>query len=199
MRDAVIEAAALRLRPILMTTGAMVLGAVPLALATGAGAESRQDIGWVIVGGLLVGTLFTLFVIPVVYTYLSRRVFIEADDELTPDTRRTGAAGAERSAQARRVADGKKEEPRRGECQARTHYTERTTDPDRTHLGNCSMPLTYGSFLTVPCQSLQYHKDLRARLHTRNGSAQPPLTNAAESQEFRRAEVDLVRRAAHAQ
>ena len=52
MREAVIEAAALRLRPILMTTGAMVLGAVPLALATGAGAESRQDIGWVIVGGI---------------------------------------------------------------------------------------------------------------------------------------------------
>jgi multidrug efflux pump len=81
MRDAVIEAATLRLRPILMTTGAMVLGAVPLAIATGAGAESRQDIGWVIVGGLLVGTLFTLFVIPVVYTYLSRRVFLEADHE----------------------------------------------------------------------------------------------------------------------
>jgi multidrug efflux pump len=81
MREAVIESATLRLRPILMTTGAMVLGAVPLALATGAGAESRQDIGWVIVGGLLVGTFFTLFVIPVVYTYLSRRVFIEADQE----------------------------------------------------------------------------------------------------------------------
>jgi multidrug efflux pump len=81
MREAVIEAATLRLRPILMTTGAMVLGAVPLALAAGAGAESRQDIGWVIVGGLLVGTLFTLFVIPVVYTYLSRRVFLEADHE----------------------------------------------------------------------------------------------------------------------
>jgi multidrug efflux pump len=57
-----------------------VLGAVPLALAAGAGAESRQDIGWVIVGGLLVGTLFTLFVIPVVYTYLSRRAFIESDE-----------------------------------------------------------------------------------------------------------------------
>ncbi|MEX1059776.1 MAG: efflux RND transporter permease subunit, partial [Methyloceanibacter sp.] len=85
LREAVIEAAVLRLRPILMTTGAMVLGAVPLALATGAGAESRQDIGWVIVGGLLVGTLFTLFVIPVVYTYLSRRVFMEADAEGTQD------------------------------------------------------------------------------------------------------------------
>ena len=68
-----IASATLRMRPILMTTGAMVLGAVPLALATGAGAESRQDIGWVIVGGLLVGTLFTLFVIPVVYTYLASR------------------------------------------------------------------------------------------------------------------------------
>ena len=50
--EAVIEAAGLRLRPILMTTGAMVLGAVPLALATGAGAESRSQIGWVIVGGI---------------------------------------------------------------------------------------------------------------------------------------------------
>ena len=67
-----IEAAALRLRPILMTTGAMVLGAVPLALATGAGAESRQQIGWVIVGGLMVGTLFTLFVVPTAYTLLAR-------------------------------------------------------------------------------------------------------------------------------
>ena len=57
-------------------------------IATGAGAESRQQIGWVIVGGMLVGTLFTLFVIPAVYTYVSRRVFIEADDELTPDTSR---------------------------------------------------------------------------------------------------------------
>ena len=66
--DAVIESSVLRLRPILMTTGAMVLGAVPLALAGGAGAEARQSIGWVIVGGLLVGTFFTLFVVPTVYT-----------------------------------------------------------------------------------------------------------------------------------
>ena len=71
--DAVIEAATLRLRPILMTTGAMVLGAVPLAIATGAGAESRSQIGWAIVGGLLVGTVFTLFVIPAVYDLLARR------------------------------------------------------------------------------------------------------------------------------
>ena len=72
-KDAVIEAAGLRLRPILMTTAAMVLGAVPLALATGAGAESRSPIGWVIVGGLLLGTLLTLFVIPVAYTLISAR------------------------------------------------------------------------------------------------------------------------------
>ena len=71
LKTAVIEAAALRLRPILMTTGAMVFGALPLALASGAGAESRQDIGLVIVGGITVGTFFTLFVIPAVYTYVA--------------------------------------------------------------------------------------------------------------------------------
>ena len=71
--EAVEEAAVLRLRPILMTTGAMVLGALPLALASGAGAESRQQIGWVIVGGMLLGTLLTLFVVPTAYTMLARR------------------------------------------------------------------------------------------------------------------------------
>jgi multidrug efflux pump len=70
--EAVIEASSLRLRPILMTTGAMVLGALPLALATGAGAESRQQIGWVIVGGMSVGTLLTIFVVPTVYTLFAR-------------------------------------------------------------------------------------------------------------------------------
>ena len=69
--DAVLRASSLRLRPILMTTGAMVLGAVPLALATGAGAEARHQIGWVIAGGMSFGTLFTLFVVPVVYLFLS--------------------------------------------------------------------------------------------------------------------------------
>lgn len=72
-REAVVEAASLRLRPILMTTGAMVLGALPLALATGAGAESRQQIGWVIVGGMSLGTLLTVFVVPTVYTLFARR------------------------------------------------------------------------------------------------------------------------------
>jgi len=72
-RTAVIEAAVLRLRPILMTTGAMVLGSLPLAVASGAGAESRQQIGWVIVGGLLMGTVFTLFVVPTAYMILARK------------------------------------------------------------------------------------------------------------------------------
>lgn len=70
-RDAVLQSASLRLRPILMTTGAMVLGAVPLAFATGAGAEARHQLGWVIAGGMSFGTLFTLFVVPVVYLFLS--------------------------------------------------------------------------------------------------------------------------------
>jgi len=72
MMTAVQEAAVLRLRPILMTTGAMVLGALPLALAHGAGAESRIQIGWVIVGGMSFGTLLTLFVVPTAYTLLAR-------------------------------------------------------------------------------------------------------------------------------
>jgi len=69
--EAVVEASVLRLRPILMTTGAMVLGTVPLALATGAGAESRRQIGWVLVGGLSLGTLLTLFVVPVAYSLIA--------------------------------------------------------------------------------------------------------------------------------
>jgi multidrug efflux pump len=69
--DAVIDAAVLRLRPILMTTGAMVLGSVPLAIASGAGAETRQQIGWVIVGGMLLGTVLTLFVVPTFYMLLA--------------------------------------------------------------------------------------------------------------------------------
>lgn len=73
MLDALVEAAELRLRPILMTTGAMVLGAVPLALASGAGAESRSQIGWVIVGGMSFGTLLTLYVVPVAYSYLASK------------------------------------------------------------------------------------------------------------------------------
>ncbi|MCG2593269.1 efflux RND transporter permease subunit [Ramlibacter sp. XY19] len=73
MVDALVKAASQRLRPILMTTGAMVLGAVPLAMATGAGAESRTQIGWVIVGGMSLGTLLTVFVVPTMYTLFARK------------------------------------------------------------------------------------------------------------------------------
>ena len=73
MTEALVKAASQRLRPILMTTGAMVLGAIPLAFATGAGAESRQQIGWVIVGGMSLGTLLTIFVVPTMYTLFARK------------------------------------------------------------------------------------------------------------------------------
>lgn len=83
IQTAVIHAAMLRLRPILMTTSAMILGALPLALAFGPGAESRQQVGLVITGGLLFGTFFSLIVIPVMYTYLApfKRVTTQDRDE----------------------------------------------------------------------------------------------------------------------
>ena len=73
-REAVEQAAAIRLRPVLMTTAAMVLGAVPLLLASGAGAVSRFNMGLVIVAGLTIGTLFTLFVVPAVYMIVASRI-----------------------------------------------------------------------------------------------------------------------------
>ncbi|PQJ83042.1 MULTISPECIES: multidrug efflux RND transporter permease subunit [Aliivibrio] len=69
--EAVTEAAKVRLRPILMTTAAMIAGLIPLMYATGAGAAQRFSIGIVIVAGLAIGTLFTLFVLPVIYSYLA--------------------------------------------------------------------------------------------------------------------------------
>jgi multidrug efflux pump len=80
--EALVEACVLRLRPILMTTAATILGALPLAIATGAGAESRSAIGWVVVGGMTIGTLFTLFVVPVAYTFIAgERHTVEAAPE----------------------------------------------------------------------------------------------------------------------
>ena len=66
-REAIEMAAGIRLRPILMTTAAMVLGVVPLIIASGAGAVSRFNMGLVIASGLAIGTMFTLFVVPAVY------------------------------------------------------------------------------------------------------------------------------------
>jgi len=70
-REAIEEAAAIRLRPVLMTTAAMVLGVLPLVLASGAGAAGRQSMGIVIFTGLSIGTLFTLFVVPAMYMLLA--------------------------------------------------------------------------------------------------------------------------------
>lgn len=88
MADAIVKAASQRLRPILMTTGAMVLGALPLALSTGAGAESRSQIGWVIVGGMSLGTLLTIFVVPTMYSIFARKTVPGAkmtEEQTTPN------------------------------------------------------------------------------------------------------------------
>jgi len=69
---AVHEAALIRLRPILMTSAATIAGHLPLTLVTGAGAAARNSIGLVLVGGMAVGTLFTLFVVPALYMLLAK-------------------------------------------------------------------------------------------------------------------------------
>jgi len=69
--EAIAHGASVRLRPVLMTTGATVVGHFPLVLVTGAGAEARNSIGIILVAGMLIGTLFTLFVLPSVYLVLA--------------------------------------------------------------------------------------------------------------------------------
>ncbi|MDX5298098.1 MAG: efflux RND transporter permease subunit, partial [Gammaproteobacteria bacterium] len=79
-RDAIEKAAGIRLRAILMTTAAMVVGVLPLVFAQGAGAASRFDIGLVIATGLSIGTLFTLFVVPAMYLYMGADHHHEGED-----------------------------------------------------------------------------------------------------------------------
>ena len=100
MVDALVKASAQRLRPILMTTGAMALGAVPLALATGAGAETRSQIGWVIVGGMSLGTLLTIFVVPTMYTLFARKAVPGAKTTVAVDSATPHADGPAGSAPA---------------------------------------------------------------------------------------------------
>ena len=71
-QEAIIESTKIRLRPIIMTTAALVFGLIPLLFATGAGAVSRSGLGLVIITGMLIGTLFTLFVLPLIYLWLGR-------------------------------------------------------------------------------------------------------------------------------
>jgi multidrug efflux pump len=88
--EAIIHAAGVRLRPILMTTAAMVLGVVPLITASGAGASARYSIGLVIATGMAVGTMFTLFVVPMFYTYIA-----ESDAAKKKDLEHEAAIDAE--------------------------------------------------------------------------------------------------------
>jgi multidrug efflux pump len=89
-RDAIIQAAGVRLRPILMTTAAMVLGVLPLITASGAGASARYSIGLVIATGMAIGTLFTLFVVPMFYTYIA-----ESDEAKARELAKEAAIDAE--------------------------------------------------------------------------------------------------------
>ncbi|MBJ6118179.1 multidrug efflux RND transporter permease subunit [Pontibacter sp. BT310] len=73
--EATIEAVKLRLRPIIMTSLAFILGVLPLATATGAGAVSRQTIGWVVIGGMLAATFLAIFVVPVLYVIITRLAY----------------------------------------------------------------------------------------------------------------------------
>jgi multidrug efflux pump len=86
--DAVREASRTRLRPILMTTAATIAGHFPLTLVSGAGAAARNSIGVVLVGGLFIGTLFTLFVVPSIYMLVARdhSKDRERDRALPPET-----------------------------------------------------------------------------------------------------------------
>ena len=80
-REAIEEATGIRLRPVLMTTAALVFAMVPLLIAKGPGAASRFSMGVVIVSGMTIGTLFTLFVLPAFYLYLARDHAHDADHE----------------------------------------------------------------------------------------------------------------------
>lgn len=84
--EAIKEAATLRLRPVLMTTAATVLGHFPLVLVTGAGAEARNSIGIILVAGMAIGTVFTLFILPSVYLWLARETVLEAQDSYDGST-----------------------------------------------------------------------------------------------------------------
>jgi multidrug efflux pump len=89
--EAIVEASILRLRPILMTAFSMILGTMPLAFSSGAGAESRHQIGWVIVGGLLVGTFFSIYVVPMAYSFIARDRQIRPTTDYTPFETEPGA------------------------------------------------------------------------------------------------------------
>ncbi|WP_295807413.1 efflux RND transporter permease subunit [uncultured Nitratireductor sp.] len=92
--DAIVASAKVRLRPILMTTAAMALGVVPLIMAAGAGAAARYSMGLVIFTGLIIGTTFTLFVVPMFYTFIAKARLVREEDEDDPRSRQAQPAPA---------------------------------------------------------------------------------------------------------
>jgi multidrug efflux pump len=108
-REAAAAAAAARFRPILMTAFSTILGTLPIALALGSGAESRVPMGLAVIGGMVVGTLLTLYVIPALYTFIATPDPAPAG---LPDARGDGLAGA-LPATDLRLADGASAEPPR--------------------------------------------------------------------------------------
>jgi len=86
VNDAVVQAAAVRLRPIMMTLMSTILGGLPLILSTGAGAEARNSIGWVVFGGLGIAVVFTLFLTPVLYKLIARFTKPRADESKRLET-----------------------------------------------------------------------------------------------------------------
>lgn len=84
--DAILDASAVRFRPILMTTISTILGILPIALALGAGAESRTSMGIAVIGGLLIGSFLTLYVIPAIYSYFASEK--DADSEILEQARK---------------------------------------------------------------------------------------------------------------
>jgi multidrug efflux pump len=103
VREAIIDGSVLRFRPIVMTTISTIFGALPLVLATGAGAESRASIGVVVVGGLLFATLLTLFVVPVLYDLMAR--FTRSRNAVEHDLKALEAAEKQSAAQAGQAAE----------------------------------------------------------------------------------------------
>ena len=104
---AVIEAAGTRLRPILMTTAATVVGHLPLVLATGPGAGARNSIGIMLVSGMIIGTVFTLFVVPSIYVLVARKhVAIRAETEEAREEPRHAGIGRRVARHVSRMSGG---------------------------------------------------------------------------------------------
>jgi multidrug efflux pump len=109
--ESIVEAARIRLRPVLMTTAAMILGVLPLAMASGPGAYSRNQMGMVIIGGMTFGTLFTLYVVPTMYLFLAKAKPMEAKqaEALEENGNEHGGKGQEPEEKGKAQAENEQE------------------------------------------------------------------------------------------